>query len=76
MRRRPSPSLVLSIIAVVFSLAGTSVAAITYVRNAGAVDHAWIGVKGAEPGDLVAALQERTSGQRVTVLTGYDTTDL
>ncbi|MGW5093774.1 DUF4956 domain-containing protein [Streptomyces nodosus] len=32
--------------------------------------------KGAEPGDLVSALQERTSGQRVTVLTGYDTTDL
>ena len=33
-------------------------------------------VEGAEPGDLVAALQERTAGQRVTVLTGYDTTDL
>ncbi|WP_217178461.1 DUF4956 domain-containing protein [Streptomyces sp. AC495_CC817] len=32
--------------------------------------------KGTEPGDLVAALQERTSGQRVTVLTGYDSTDL
>jgi hypothetical protein len=39
MRRRPSPSLVLSVIAVVFSLAGTSVAAINYARNAGAVDH-------------------------------------
>ncbi|MFE2644407.1 DUF4956 domain-containing protein [Streptomyces nigra] len=32
--------------------------------------------KGAEPSDLVSALQQRTSGQRVTVLTGYDTTDL
>ncbi|MCX4446158.1 MULTISPECIES: DUF4956 domain-containing protein [unclassified Streptomyces] len=32
--------------------------------------------KGTEPGDLVTALQERTSGQRVTVITGYDTTDL
>ncbi|MFF7034910.1 DUF4956 domain-containing protein [Streptomyces griseus] len=32
--------------------------------------------KGTEPGDLVSALQERTAGQRVTVLTGYDTTDL
>ncbi|WP_016909168.1 DUF4956 domain-containing protein [Streptomyces xiaopingdaonensis] len=32
--------------------------------------------KGAEPSDLVSALQERTSGQRVTVLTGYDQTDL
>lgn len=32
--------------------------------------------KGTEPSDLVTALQERTSGQRVTVLTGYDTTDL
>lgn len=38
MRRRPSPSLILSIIAVVLSLGGTSVAAITFVRNAGAVD--------------------------------------
>ncbi|NJQ02600.1 DUF4956 domain-containing protein [Streptomyces zingiberis] len=32
--------------------------------------------KGHEPGELVSALQERTSGQRVTVLTGYDQTDL
>ncbi|MFJ3669488.1 DUF4956 domain-containing protein [Streptomyces sp. NPDC090106] len=32
--------------------------------------------KGTEPADLVSALQERTSGQRVTVLTGYDSTDL
>lgn len=32
--------------------------------------------KDTEPGDPVSALQERTSGQRVTVLTGYDTTDL
>ncbi|MER6960483.1 MULTISPECIES: DUF4956 domain-containing protein [unclassified Streptomyces] len=32
--------------------------------------------KGHEPGELVAALQERTMGQRVTVLTGYDQTDL
>ena len=32
--------------------------------------------KGTEPSDLVTALQERTSGQRVTVLTGYDSTDL
>lgn len=39
MRRRPSPSLVLSVIALVFSLAGTSFATITFVRNAGAVDH-------------------------------------
>ncbi|PGH49180.1 DUF4956 domain-containing protein [Streptomyces sp. Ru87] len=32
--------------------------------------------KGVEPGGLVTALQERTFGQRVTVLTGYDQTDL
>lgn len=32
--------------------------------------------KGTEPADLVAALRERTFGQRVTVLTGYDQTDL
>ncbi|SCL71641.1 Uncharacterized membrane protein YhiD, involved in acid resistance [Micromonospora citrea] len=32
--------------------------------------------KGREPGELVSALSERTSGQRVTVLTGYDQTDL
>ncbi|MFI7306922.1 DUF4956 domain-containing protein [Micromonospora aurantiaca] len=32
--------------------------------------------KGHEPGDLINALGERTGGQRVTVLTGYDQTDL
>jgi hypothetical protein len=32
--------------------------------------------KGHEPGQLLAALGERTGGQRVTVLTGYDQTDL
>ncbi|MDA0635519.1 DUF4956 domain-containing protein [Nonomuraea sp. MCN248] len=32
--------------------------------------------KGGEPGDLMAALRERNHGQSVTVLTGYDQTDL
>lgn len=32
--------------------------------------------KGTEPGDLIAALRERNHGQGVTVLTGYDQTDL
>ena len=32
--------------------------------------------KGTEPGTLIAALRERTFGQRVTILTGYDQTDL
>ncbi|MFY1652208.1 DUF4956 domain-containing protein [Solwaraspora sp. WMMB762] len=32
--------------------------------------------KGTEPGELIAALSELTGGQRVTVLTGYDQTDL
>ncbi|MEU8080986.1 DUF4956 domain-containing protein [Catellatospora citrea] len=32
--------------------------------------------KGSEPGDLIAALSQLTAGQRVTVLTGYDQTDL
>lgn len=32
--------------------------------------------KGHEPGTLISALGERTGGQRVTVLTGYDQTDL
>ncbi|WP_431883713.1 DUF4956 domain-containing protein [Micromonospora gifhornensis] len=32
--------------------------------------------KGTEPADLINALAERTGGQRVTVLTGYDQTDL
>lgn len=32
--------------------------------------------KGTEPGRLISALGERTGGQRVTVLTGYDQTDL
>jgi uncharacterized membrane protein YhiD involved in acid resistance len=32
--------------------------------------------KGGEPADLIAALRERNQGQSVTVLTGYDQTDL
>ncbi|GAA4528766.1 MULTISPECIES: DUF4956 domain-containing protein [Nonomuraea] len=32
--------------------------------------------KGGEPADLMAALRERNHGQSVTVLTGYDQTDL
>ena len=32
--------------------------------------------RGKEPGELLSALRERTSGQRVTILTGYDQTDL
>jgi len=32
--------------------------------------------KGSEPGELISALSERAAGQRVTVLTGYDQTDL
>ncbi|WP_344485653.1 DUF4956 domain-containing protein, partial [Nonomuraea monospora] len=32
--------------------------------------------KGSEPGELIAALRERNHGQSVTVLTGYDQTDL
>ncbi|MEV4376047.1 DUF4956 domain-containing protein [Streptosporangium sp. NPDC049644] len=32
--------------------------------------------KGGEPASLIAALRERNSGQPVTVLTGYDQTDL
>lgn len=32
--------------------------------------------KGGEPASLISALRERNSGQSVTVLTGYDQTDL
>ncbi|MFF0866587.1 DUF4956 domain-containing protein [Nonomuraea sp. NPDC003560] len=32
--------------------------------------------KGGEPGDLISALRERNHGQSVTVLTGYDQSDL
>jgi hypothetical protein len=32
--------------------------------------------KGSSPGDLVTALQRKANGQKVTVLTGYDRTDL
>ncbi|MFI5937490.1 DUF4956 domain-containing protein [Actinoplanes sp. NPDC051494] len=32
--------------------------------------------KGVEPGGLIAALGEQNAGQKVTVLTGYDQTDL
>lgn len=35
---RPSPSLVLSIVAVVLASAGTSIAAVSFAKNAGAVD--------------------------------------
>lgn len=38
MRRRPSPSLVVSVIALVFAAAGTSIAAVNFAKNAGAVD--------------------------------------
>jgi hypothetical protein len=36
--RRPSPALVISIVALVMATAGTSIAAISYATNAGAVD--------------------------------------
>lgn len=36
--RRPSPSLVVSIVALVFAMAGTSIAAVNFAKNAGAVD--------------------------------------
>jgi hypothetical protein len=39
MRWRPSPSLVVSVVALVFAAAGTSIAAVNFARNAGAVDH-------------------------------------
>jgi hypothetical protein len=32
--------------------------------------------RGSEPADLIAGLRERNQGQGVTVLTGYDQTDL
>lgn len=32
--------------------------------------------KGKKSGDLIAALAEVNAGQRVTVLTGYDQTDI
>ena len=36
--RRPSPSLAVSIVALVFAMAGTSIAAVDFAKNAGAVD--------------------------------------
>jgi hypothetical protein len=79
MRRRPSPSLVLSIVAVVFSLAGTSVAAITYVRNAGAVDGqsavSWRSSQKQAAGKLVTTASTGTTAgkipQRFIDLTGF-----
>jgi hypothetical protein len=38
MRRRLSPSLVVSVVAVVLATAGTSIAAVNFAKNAGAVD--------------------------------------
>jgi hypothetical protein len=37
--RRPSPSMVVSIVALVMATSGTAVAAVKFARNAGAVDH-------------------------------------
>ena len=39
MQKRPSPALVVSIIALVVASSGTAVATVNYARNAGAVDH-------------------------------------
>ena len=36
--RRPSPSLVISVIALVIATTGSAVAAVSFARNAGAVD--------------------------------------
>src|SRR3954467_910128 len=37
--RKPSPSLVISIVALVMASTGSAVAAVSFARNAGAVDH-------------------------------------
>ena len=36
--RRPSPAMVVAVIALVVALSGTAIAAVDYARNAGAVD--------------------------------------
>jgi hypothetical protein len=38
MNKRPSPSLVISLIALVMATTGTAIAAVDFARNAGAVD--------------------------------------
>src|SRR5215218_3738585 len=57
--RRPSPAMIVACIALFVALGGTSVAAITYARNAGAVDgHSAVGAKSSlkhARGKLVAA---------------------
>src|SRR4051794_29273928 len=67
MRRRPSPSLILSIIAVVLSLGGTSVAAISFARNAGAVDGhsavSWRSSQRQAAGKLVTTASSGTPGK-------------
>ncbi len=56
--RRPSPSLVVAIAALVMASTGTAVAAVSYATNAGAVDgksaHAARATRAAVAGDLVA----------------------
>ena len=57
--RKPSPAMIVACIALFVALGGTSVAAITYARNAGAVDgHSAVGAKSSlkhARGKLVAA---------------------
>lgn len=69
MHRRASPSLVLSVIAVVLSLVGSAVAAIDYARNAGAVDHqSAVGAsssRGRAAGKLVATASRGSLRGRV-----------
>lgn len=65
MRRRPSPSLVVSIIALVFAMAGTSIAAINYATNAGAVD--------GKSATGAKSSQARAAGKVVATSTGGTT---
>jgi hypothetical protein len=64
MRRRPTPSLVVSIVALVFAAAGTSIAAVNFAANAGAVDHKSATGAGSSSsraaGKLVATANEGT----------------
>lgn len=60
--RRPSPSLVVSIVAVVLAAAGTSVAAVNFARNAGAVD--------GKSATGAASSQRRAAGKLVATAGG------
>ncbi len=58
--RRPSPAMVVAIVALVMACAGTSIAAVNYASNAGAVD----GLSAVRAGSV-----DRAAGRLIATMT-------